>query len=226
MVDKPAHLLVHPSKPGNPPTLLDGLVQLLAFELATGGQISIMNRLDRETSGIVLAAKHRKAATELGKAKVAGEFTKTYEAIIHGWPEADEFAINEPVLRKGTVEPSEIHVRQMVHPDGKPCSTTVSVLARFAKRDAKYSHVRCGLITGRMHQIRVHLEWAGHPLLGDKIYGHCGQAYLDFIAEGWTPKLAKQLILNRHALHACGLKWRDFHWKSPLPHDFGEILKK
>ena len=65
LVDKPPHLLVHPSVPGNPPTLLDGLEALCIYELANGGQLSLINRLDRETSGIVLVAKNKEAAREL-----------------------------------------------------------------------------------------------------------------------------------------------------------------
>lgn len=226
VVDKPAHLLVHPSKPGNPPTLLDGLEQLLMYELATGGSLSIINRLDRETSGIVLIAKHKQAATELAKAREQKEFTKIYQVIVRGWPQDDEFVIDAPIIRKGEVASSDIYIRQMVHPDGSPSESRFGVVERLEKNGFRYSILRCHLVTGRTHQIRVHLEHAGVPVLGDKIYGHTGQPYLDFIKRGWTQQLERQLLINRHALHAGELKWRDFSWKSPLSKDLQEFLKK
>lgn len=226
VVNKPAHLLVHPSKPGNPPTLLDGLQQLLIYELATGGQISIMNRLDRETSGIVLVAKHAGAATRLARAKERNEFTKIYRAIVHGHPARADFEIDAPILRKGEVSPSEIYVRQAVHPGGVASITKCRVLDRFDKAGAPFSLLECELITGRTHQIRVHLESVGHPLVGDKIYGHSGRAYLDFIKTGWTEALEAELLLNRQALHAAELIWQDWHWKAPFPDDLAEFLKK
>lgn len=78
--------MVHPSNPGNPPTLLDGLRQYFAFEIACGGQLAIVTRLDRETSGLVLVSKHRLAARELGKAMERRQFRKIYHAVAWGWP--------------------------------------------------------------------------------------------------------------------------------------------
>ena len=100
IVDKPAHLLVHPSVPGNPPPLLEALC---IYELANGGALSLINRLDRETSGIVLVAKHKEAAGELGKAMERREFRKSYHAIVWGWPEEDEFTVEAPLRRKGEI---------------------------------------------------------------------------------------------------------------------------
>lgn len=196
------------------------------FELANGGQVSIMNRLDRETSGIVLVAKHAAAASTLAKAQQGGEFTKIYRTIVRGWPEWDEWDIDAPICRKGEVSESEIYIRQTVDGGGAESLTKCRVISRLSKHGHQFAVLECELITGRTHQIRVHLEHAGYPVVGDKIYGHSGQAYLDFIEEGWTTELQKALILNRHALHATELKWRDFHWKSPLPDDLQEFLKK
>lgn len=219
VVDKPPHLMVHPSKPGNPPTLLDGLEQLLSFECATGGQISILTRLDRETSGLVLAAKHAEAASRLGKAMMAGEFTKRYQALVHGWPETDEFTIDQPIRRKGEVAESEIYIRQFVNPEGKEARTGFQVRERFTAGSGQFALLDCQLFTGRTHQIRVHLEHAGHPLVGDKIYGHSGWPYLEFIETGWTARLAEELLLDRHALHAAEIGWGELRWKAPLPED-------
>jgi 23S rRNA pseudouridine1911/1915/1917 synthase len=201
VVDKPAPLLVHPSVPGNPPTLLDGLQALLAYDIANGAALSIINRLDRETSGVVLVAKNKAAAREFGMAMQARQIEKGYIALVDGHPGRDQFEIDVPILRAGEVEESEIWVRQTPHPDGVACLTRFEVAERgeFAGRPA--SLVRCAPATGRMHQIRVHLKHAGYPIIGDKIYGPDPECYLRFIETGWTPTLAGILQLPRQALH-------------------------
>ena len=161
VVDKPAHLLVHPSVPGNPSTLWDGLKEWLAFELANGGQVSIITRLDRETSGLVLVATTSGAARRFGLAMQAKAFTKTYLAIVWDWPSDDEFEIDAPLLRKGEIEESPVWVKQTVHPDGKVARTSFRVLKRFSRKTTngeRFALVECYPETGRMHQIRVHLQ--------------------------------------------------------------------
>ena len=227
LVDKPPHLLVHPSAPGNTPTLLDGLEALCAYELACGGEISLINRLDRETSGLVLIAKHKGSARELGIAMEKREFRKSYHAIVSGWPEEDEFLVDAPLLRKGAVTPSPIWVKRMVHKEGKASRTRFEVERRFEKATSngdRFALLRCHLETGRMHQIRVHAAYAGHSIVGDKVYGPDEQCYLDFIETGWTEPLQKQLLMNRQALHASGFGWRDKDWVCPLPEDMKSFL--
>ncbi len=213
IVDKPAHLLVHPSVPGNPSTLWDGLKAYLAFEIANGGQVSIITRLDRETSGIVLVATTRESARRFGLAMQAKNFNKSYLAIVWGWPEQDQFEIDAPLRRKGEIEDSPVWVKQIVHPEGKNARTDFTVIKRFRRitsNGERFSLIECRPETGRMHQIRVHLQHAGHPMVGDKIYGQPGEhCYLDFIETGWTPVLEQQLLLNRQALHASRLSWND-----------------
>lgn len=229
IVDKPPHLLVHPSVPGNPPTLLDGLEELCVFERVNGGVISLVNRLDRETSGIVLVAKHRAAARELGKAMERRQFRKSYHAIVRGWPEADAFVVDAPLRRKGEVLESPIWVKQMVHPEGKASRTRFEVEQRFERDTAmgtRFSIVRCFPETGRMHQIRVHAAHAGHSIVGDKIYGPDEQCYLDFIETGWTPELERILLMSRQALHASGFGWKDREWTSPLPEDMADFTRR
>lgn len=226
LVDKPPHLMVHPSVPGNPPTLLDGLQALCAYELICGGQLSLINRLDRETSGIVLVAKHRAAARDLSKAMERREFRKFYHAIVWGWPEEDDFVVDGPLLRKGGIEPSPIWVKQMVHPEGKESRTRFEVESRFERTTSngvRFSVLRCYPITGRMHQIRVHAAFSGHPIVGDKIYGPDEKCYLDFIETGWTGALESRLLMNRQALHASGLGWRENEWKCDLPADMRDF---
>ncbi len=229
VVNKPAHLLTHPNKPGNPPTLLDGLVQLLAFEVANGARISVMNRLDRETSGLVFAAKHAGAAARFGIASQERSVIKRYLAIVWGWPSADHFRVEAPIRRRGEFTASEIHVEQAVHPGGRPCVTEFEVMERFRRETAngdRFSLLRCRLHTGRMHQIRVHLAHVGHPVVGDKIYGPSRECYLRFIETGWTPELARTLLLDRQALHAAEIVWEEHGWASPLPSELAEFLEK
>ncbi len=228
LVDKPAHLMVHPSVPGNPPTLLDGLEALCVYELINGGQLSLINRLDRETSGIVLVAKHKKAARMLSKAMERREYRKSYRAIVWGWPEDDRFTVDAPLLRKGEVTETPIWVKQMVHPEGKESCTIFEVERRFEKETTngnRFSLLKCLPQTGRMHQIRVHAQYAGHSIVGDKVYGPDERCYLDFIETGWTSELEKTLLMNRQALHAAGFGWGEHEWECGLPDDMKAFLE-
>lgn len=226
LVDKPAQLLVHPSKPGGPPTLWHGLCELLAYELATGGQISIINRLDRETSGLTLVAKTALAARHLGRAMMRREIGKEYLALVRGWPEPDVFTIDAPLAREGEVRNCPIHVRQCVHPDGRPSITDFRVEKKFTRGAARFALVRALPFTGRMHQIRVHLAHAGHPLVGDKIYTGGGEDYLRFIDEGWSEAMAARLLLDRHALHSAVITHAGRRWECPLPADMAAWLDR
>lgn len=230
VVDKAAPLLTHPTGTKNEPTLLHGLQELLAFELAGGGQISLINRLDRETSGIVLVAKTMGAARDLGKAMQERRMDKEYLAVVRGMPLWEKARCGQGILRMEDVAETRIHVRQCCHPMGKPCSTEFRVLRRIPAHGAlpDLALLRCHPHTGRMHQIRVHLAHLGFPLLGDKIYGGNEQDYLDFIRTGWTRDLATRLLLPRHALHAAALTFpyagRELRVESPLPPDLAALL--
>jgi 23S rRNA pseudouridine1911/1915/1917 synthase len=224
VIDKPPLLEVHPSKPGRGFTLWDGLRELLAYEIVNGGQVSIINRLDRETSGLTLVAKSHAAARKLGMEMMARRVEKEYLAIAWGWPEQDEFAVEGPLLRRGEREPSRIHLMQMVHADGAQARTRFRVEQRFTRKSTngeRFALIRAYPETGRTHQIRVHLSHAGHPIIGDKIYGPDEGCYLEFIETGWTPALAERLLLPRHALHSTALRLPalDLAWTSPLPQD-------
>lgn len=228
VVDKAAPLLVHPTGTKVEPTLLGGLRVLLAYEVANGARLSIVNRLDRETSGLVLVAKNRATAGELGRAFASRRVDKEYLALVRGWPEPAAWRVEEPLRRLGEVGESAVWVRQCVDAGGRPAATEFRVLKRFEREGERFALLQCHPESGRMHQIRAHLEHAGHPLVGDKIYGGDGSAYLEFIEGGWSPGLERRMLLPRHALHASrlALQWeeRRMVWRCRLPADLRAFL--
>jgi 23S rRNA pseudouridine1911/1915/1917 synthase len=231
VVNKPAGVLVHPTKPGGPITLWDGLRELLAYEIANGGQVSIINRLDRETSGLTLIAKHAAAARTCAMAMQAGCIQKEYLALTLGWPSEQVFTVDAPMLRLGEVAPSAIWLKRAVHPTGAVARTEFQVLQRLHHPQlGRISAVRARPITGRTHQIRVHLAHVGCPVVGDKIYGPDEQWYLHFVQNGWTELMASTLVLPRHALHSASLAISfgssDYHWEAPTPQDLTDLLEE
>jgi 23S rRNA pseudouridine1911/1915/1917 synthase len=229
VVEKPPFLLAHPTKPNGPQTLWNELCALLAFEIANGGQVSIINRLDRETSGLVLVAKNAVAARRFGLLMQRHEIAKEYLAIVWGWPEWERTTVDAPLARQGTHQPSAIWLKQMIHPDGAPASTEFRVERRFSATTTsgdRFSMVRAVPQTGRTHQIRVHLASLGHPIVGDKIYGPDEQLYLTFIETGWTAKLERRLLLPRQALHSARLEMKGGEsFVSPLPPDLASWVE-
>jgi 23S rRNA pseudouridine1911/1915/1917 synthase len=194
---------------------------LLAYELANGGQVSIINRLDRETSGLTLVAKTREAARYFGTRMMERSFAKEYLAIVFGWPGKDTWEVSAPLLRQGAVRPSAVWVKQCCHPDGAAAVTGFRVERRFEREEGRFAVVRAFPETGRMHQIRVHLAESGYPIVGDKLYVD-ERCYLEFIDTGWTRLLAERLLLSRQALHSTRLSVEGWDWHSRLPTDLAE----
>ena len=229
VVDKPPFLLIHPSKPDGTPTLWAALRELLAFELVNGGQVSIVNRLDRETSGLVLIAKNAVTARRFGLAMERRLIEKEYLAIVHGWPKWETTTVDAPLARQGEHKSSAIWLKQMIHEKGAPAVTEFQVERQFVRqngeREDRFSVVRAIPHTGRTHQIRIHLAHLAHAIVGDKIYGPNEQLYLRFIETGWSEALARKLLLPRHALHSARLRVADeFDWRSPLPADLASWI--
>ena len=228
VVDKPAFLLTHPTKPDQRTTLWKQLRELLAFEIANGGQVSIVNRLDRETSGLVLVAKNAAAARRFGVLMQDRHLPKEYLAVVWGWPDWETKIVNAPLDRQGKHEPSAIWLKQTIHPKGAEAITEFRVERRFEKSTStgnRFALIRSTPKTGRTHQIRVHLASLGHPIVGDKIYGPNEKLYLEFIETGWTPKLERQLLLPRHALHSAKLAIENGkEWTAELPSDLAQFV--
>ena len=226
VVDKPPFLLAHPTKPTGARTLWSELRNLLAYEIANGGQVSLVNRLDRETSGLVLVAKTAAAARQFGLLMQQQRIAKEYLAIVWGWPDWQRTTVDAPLARKGAHEPSAIWLKQAVHPRGAAAVTDFVVeerLNRVTTTGNNFSVIRAIPQTGRTHQIRVHLASLGHPIVGDKIYGPDERLYLEFIETGWTAELECQLLLPRHALHATRLTVPGVgEWESALPSDLAD----
>jgi 23S rRNA pseudouridine1911/1915/1917 synthase len=240
VVDKPPFLLIHPTKPDGTRTLWQELRALFAFEIAAGGQVSIVNRLDRETSGLVLVAKKAAVARQFGLLMQRRQLKKEYLAIVYGWPDWENRLVDAAMDRQGKHQDAAIWLKQMVHPSGAPAQTEFKVERRFIRSTGrarppgaqfesapaadKFTLIRAIPHTGRTHQIRVHLSFIGHPIIGDKIYGPDEQLYLHFIKTGWTRELERQLILPRQALHSGLLAIEgDREWTSPLPRDLAEF---
>ncbi|MBV8898971.1 MAG: RluA family pseudouridine synthase [Verrucomicrobia bacterium] len=227
-VDKPAHWMVHPTRPGGPPTVWDELRQLLAYELLGGGQVSFVNRLDRETSGLLVVAKNKATARHLSRRIERSEISKVYLAICWGEAPAPAFTVDAPILRQGSVRPSRIWLKRCIDPAGDLARTHCRRLAGWVKNGQTFSLIEARPLTGRTHQVRVHLKSAGLPIVGDKIYGPDENLYLEFIETGWTPRLADVLLLDRHALHASGLAFtlhgHRYEFSAPLPDDLETLL--
>lgn len=223
IVNKPGGLVCHPTK-GDSYSSLIGRLRLY-YESKPEVKPSFVNRLDRETSGIVVIAKKPAIHAALQKEFDARKVEKTYWAIVHGIPKDKTGWIDQPLGR----EPgAEVVIKQAVLQGGAPSQTNWVLLKSSV--DEKYSLLEVKPSTGRLHQIRVHLSWLGHSIVGDKLYGPDSKYYLEFIETGWTPRLEEKLQVSRQMLHAASLKFqfreRELNWKAPIPSDMINFQKQ
>lgn len=165
VVNKPSGMLTHPTTIERENTLVNALLYKFNNNLSDiNGEFrrGILHRLDRNTSGLLMIAKNNKAHEFLAEQIKNHTITKKYRAIVKGIIKEDEFEINSPIGRN----PNQPH-KMMTRDDGKPSRTIVKVLERFKE----YTYIELTLITGRTHQIRVHMKSINHPVYNDTLYG-------------------------------------------------------
>jgi 23S rRNA pseudouridine1911/1915/1917 synthase len=204
VVNKPAGLVCHPAKNGE----LSGLIGRARLHLKGSAPPHLVNRLDRETSGVVIIAKNSGVAGGLGKILENRAVEKEYLAIVHGHVAAERGIIDAPL---GRDEHSPVAVKDCVRSDGSPSQTEFWVERRFSRGEGKFSLLRILPRTGRKHQIRIHLAHVGHPVAGDKLYGGDEDLYLALVENRLTGAQRARLIFENHALHARAVRfvWRD-----------------
>ena len=194
--DKPSGVLVHPQSRKTPYSLSDEIKHEF------GADANVAHRIDQETSGLVLASRNKKAETVLKLLFENRQITKRYLAMVHGHLEND-LDIQEPLLRREDVD-TLVRMVVKVHPDGKASRTFIKPLRYFPQYDMTL--VEASPLTGRTHQIRVHLFHVKHPIVGDPIYG---QEEIDIVRfldkelnaqERLSKGGATRLLLHAHSL--------------------------
>ena len=195
VIDKPAGLVVHPAPGHWDDTLVNALVAR-GTTLAGGaeGRPGIVHRLDRDTSGLMLVAKTDVAHRKLGAAIAARRVRRTYAALAWGHLDESPLVIEAPIAR----HPKD-RKRMAIQAGGRAARTDAWVVARFGVADL----LRLELHTGRTHQIRLHLEHVGHPVVGDPVYAGGGARRISGAARADADRLERQT--PRQALHAAEL---------------------
>ena len=211
VVNKPVGLVVHPA-PGHPDgTLVNALLYHCGTSLSgINGELrpGIVHRIDRDTSGLIIAAKNDRAHLALAAQLQDHSLARTYEAVAVGNLREDSGTVDAPIGR----HPVERKKMAVDRKNGREAITHWTVLARYPG----YTHVECRLETGRTHQIRVHLASIGHPLLGDTVYG----------AKKPVPGLAGQCLHARRLRFVHPATGETVELECPLPDWFQKVLRK
>lgn len=218
-VQKSGDLPVHPAGKYFQNTLLSILEKEYSAKLFPA------HRIDRETSGIVLFARNPRIAAKLQEKISNGK--KTYTAIVRG-KTPSEFE-NSASIGDSVENMSTVRKKRFAGKEGtEKAYTSFKTVFSFGN----FSFVKAFPETGRLHQIRVHLEHSGFPIVGDKIYGGDDSLFVRFINEGMTQELEKKLLMKRCALHAVSIELKhpetgkQIKINSPLPDDFISFIKR
>ena len=191
-VSKPSGMLAHPAGL----TFTYGLVGI-ARAARPNHHVDLAHRLDRETSGINVLTKDKTANAFLKNAFFEKVPKKTYQAIVHGCPDWDQQTVDGPI---GRAVDSRIRIRRAVNKkEGLPAVTTITVLQRIGP----LCLVKAEPHTGRTHQIRVHLEHLGLPIVGDKMYGQPDETFIHYLDHGEDAFVRDSTGFPRHCLHAA-----------------------
>lgn len=231
VIDKPAGLVVHPAAGNLDRTLVNALIAHCGATLSgIGGEIrpGIVHRLDKETSGLIVAAKtdraHKGLSGQFSAHGRDGRLIRAYWALVWGVPEPRTGAIEGAIGRS----PRNRRKMAILPRGGRPAITHYKVLKTFGAPDPLVSLIECRLETGRTHQIRVHLTAKGHPLLGDPAYGGSQRTRKTKLPPDARAALER---LNRQALHARELGFihpetgEKLHFESAPPPDFTDLLR-
>jgi 23S rRNA pseudouridine1911/1915/1917 synthase len=221
-IDKPPGLVVHPTH-----SHLRNTVITLLRRHRGEPELTLLHRLDAETSGVLLLGRHRWAARRMQTSFERGRVRKWYLALVFGAPAEDELTIDLPL---GTHSEDEFVFRQSPRSaEARPCHTEVEVL----ERGARVSLVRARLITGRRHQIRAHLSALGHPVIGDKLYRLTDREYRRYLRAGTLDEdHMERLLAPRCLLHAERAELdhprdreRLVRIEAPMPTDMRRVLE-
>jgi 23S rRNA pseudouridine1911/1915/1917 synthase len=218
VIDKPAGLVVHPAAGHADQTLVNALLFHVRDLSGIGGEIrpGIVHRLDKDTSGVMVIAKHDEAHRKLTAAWGTERVRKEYIALVYGTPAPDRGTIDAPIGR----DPRD-RKRMAVVANGRRAVTDYEVEERLRST----SVVRCSLRTGRTHQIRVHMKHIGHPIVGDPLYS--GPQWRGIPDKRLQRALA---AFPRQALHAARISFPQpvsgemMTFEAPLPDDMRALL--
>ena len=212
VVNKPVGLVVHPA-PGHPDgTLVNALLFHCGQSLSgINGQLrpGIVHRIDRDTSGLLIAAKNDLAHLSLAQQLQDHSLYRAYEAVVLGGFREEEGTISLPIAR----HPTDRKKMAVNHLNGRPAVTHWKVLTRYPG----YTHIQCRLETGRTHQIRVHMAAQGHPVLGDPVYGGARKGF---------PELAGQCLHARRLTFRHPRTGETLTVECPLPDYFQAVLTR
>ena len=206
VINKPAGVLTHAKGVLNTEaTVASFLHSKINDKHLSGNRAGIVHRLDRDTSGVIIGAKNSATAIWLQKQFANRKVEKTYLAIVKGWLSEPAAKIEVPLARNPR-RPQTFHADH----SGKRAETTYKVIKKIEKRSGRYSLIEMKPTTGRTHQLRVHMAYIGHPIIGDKIYGSA------LIGPMMLHAKSLKLTLPDHKKHI---------FKAPLPARFSEFEK-